>query len=130
LPALDAGSASVVVPGCAMAAEPWDTLTREQLLALRGSVRRCSACGQLLPADRRGRTCSPGCARYWQKVRSRERAARWRNSAKEALARHLQVFSSARPPPMAWLHLLASAPAGSRLTLDLPDGSRISWSRP
>jgi hypothetical protein len=63
-------------------------------------------------------------------MRNRERAKRWRDNAKEAMAGHLQVFSDAGPPPMAWLTLLATVPAGSRLTLDLPDGSAIVWSRP
>jgi hypothetical protein len=34
------------------------------------------------------------------------------------------------PPPMLWLTVLASVPAGSSLRLTLPDGSAIAWVRP
>jgi hypothetical protein len=83
-----------------------------------------------MPPDRRGYTCSPGCAEYREKMRNRERAKRWRDNAKAAMAGELRVFSDAGPPPLAWLGLLATVPAGATLTLALPDGSRVSWSRP
>jgi hypothetical protein len=107
-----------------------DTLTMAQLIQLRGTVRRCASCGEPMPPDRRGLTCSPECSAYRERLRNRERAARWRDNAKAAMAGTLQVFSEAGPPPMAWLNLLATVPAGCRLTLDLPEGSAVTWSRP
>jgi hypothetical protein len=83
-----------------------------------------------MPPGRRYFTCSPECSARRIKVRNRERAERWRTNAKAAMAGTLQVFPEAEPPPMAWLTLLATVPAGSRLTLDLPDGSAVSWFRP
>jgi hypothetical protein len=114
-------------------ADAWDqggTYTLAEVMAFRGRVRRCEACQEPMPAGRRGFTCSPECSRFRTRQRNRERAGRWRENAKAAMADRLHVFSDAGPPPMAWLNLLATVPAGSRLTLDLPDGSAVSWFRP
>jgi hypothetical protein len=117
------------------AADPTDletSYTLDQIRAFRGGleVRRCASCGVAMPASKQGLTCSPECSRYREKMRNRQRAEAWRNNAKQAMAGVLGVFGESDPPPMMFLHLLAAVPHGSRLTLDLPDGSMITWSRP
>jgi hypothetical protein len=116
----------------AVADEGGGTYTRTQLLAIRGGIAaRCESCGERMPPGRHGVTCSPECSRYRERLRNRERAKRWRDNARDAMAGALQVFGdNPEPPPMAWLHVLATVPAGCRLTLALPDGSTVSWSRP
>jgi hypothetical protein len=108
------------------------SFTLGQIRAFRGGleVRRCASCREPMPPGKQGLTCSPECSAYRTKVRNRERAEAWRNNAKAVLAGVLQVFGESDPPPMMFLNLLASVPHGSHLTLVLPDGSTIMWSRP
>ena len=104
-----------------------DPSIQRQLAELAG---HCSECGDLIRNRPRALTCSTDCADERRKRRNRERAGSWRDRAKQAMAERLDVFGPTRePPPIQYTHLLASVPAGSVLTLTLPTGDSISWSR-
>ena len=98
-------------------------------LASTSTARRCSECGVLIRGRSGAFTCGQDCADERRKRRNRERAEAWRTRAKQAIAGRLDVFGPSGPPPVAYLDILAGVPAGATLTLQLPNGSSVSWAR-